>query len=144
MYFHLFLQNVKLIGYELANLLCNTTSETKFKIDMNKEYSGHEVFSYIIPEGINIIKKNIEIENGKLKSGHLDDSSLSFAKNSIIHFIWDKFGPNKTRRFIDDSQRLILNYLLIRGQTVGFGDIIVSDDMNNKISQVITNSIIWK
>jgi hypothetical protein len=41
---------------------------------------------------INIIKKNLEIENGKLKSGHLDDSSLSFAKNSIIHFIWD--NPN--------------------------------------------------
>ena len=133
---------VKIIGYEVANILCNTTSETKFNIKMNKEYTGHEVFSFIIPEGINILKKNFEIENGNLKSGHLDDSSLSFAKNSIIHFIWDKFGPNKTRRFIDDSQRLILNYLLIRGQTVGFKDTIVSEDMNKKIQQVITNSII--
>jgi DNA-directed RNA polymerase II subunit RPB1 len=134
--------NVKLMGFEIANILCNTTSETKFKIDMNKEYSGYDIFSHIIPEGINIIKKNIEIENGKLKSGHLDDSSLSFAKNSIIHFIWDKFGPNKTRRFIDDSQRLVLNYLLIRGQTVGFKDTIVSEEMGKKMEQVISNSII--
>ena len=135
--------NVKIMGYEIANILCNTTSETKFKIEMNKEYSGHDIFSHIIPEGINIVKKNLEIENGKLISGHLDDSSLSFAKNSIIHFIWDKFGPNKTRRFIDDSQRLILNYLLLRGQTVGYGDTIIeSKDMNQKISQIISNSII--
>jgi len=134
--------SVRIKGYEVANILCNTTSDTKFKIKMDKEYTGHEVFSHIIPEGINILKKNIEIENGILKSGHLDDSSLSFAKNSIIHFIWDKFGPNKTRRFIDDSQRLVLNYLLIRGQTVGFKDTILSDDMNKIVQQVITNSII--
>ena len=134
--------NVKIFGFEIANLLCNTTSDTKFKIIMDKEYSGYDVFSHIIPEGINIVKKNIEIENGKLKSGHLDNSSLSFAKNSIIHFIWDKYGPNKTRRFIDDSQRLILNYLLHRGQSVGFADIIVSDDMNHKIQQIVSNSII--
>lgn len=133
---------VKLKGYEVANILCNTTSETKSQIKMNKEYSGYEVFSHIIPEGINIVKKNLEIENGILKSGHLDDSSLSFAKNSIIHFIWDKYGPNKTRRFIDDSQRLVLNYLLIRGQTIGYEDTLVSDDMKNKINQIITNSII--
>jgi DNA-directed RNA polymerase II subunit RPB1 len=134
--------NVRIIGYEIANILCNTTSETKFKIKMNKEYTGHEIFSHIIPKGINILKKNIEIENGDLKSGHLDDSSLSFAKNSIIHFIWDKFGPNKTRKFIDDSQRLILNYLLLRGQSVGFGDTIISDNMKQKINQLTSNSII--
>ena len=134
--------NVRIKGYEIANILCNTTSTTKFKIQMDKEYTGHEIFSYIIPEGINILKKNLEIENGILKSGYLDESSLSFAKNSIIHFIWDKFGPNKTRRFIDDSQRLILNYLLLRGQTVGFKDILVSNDMTKIIQQVITNSII--
>ena len=134
--------NVKIMGYEVANILCNTTSETKFNIIMDKEYNGHEIFSHIIPVGINILKNKIEIENGIFKSGHLDKSSLSFAKNSIIHFIWDKFGPDKTRRFIDDSQRLVLNYLLLRGQTVGYKDIIISDDMTNKIEQIISNNIL--
>lgn len=133
---------VKLKGYDVANILCNTTSETKFNIKMDKEYTGHEIFSHIIPDGINILNKNLEIENGVLKSGRLNDSSLSFAKNSIIHFIWDKLGPSKTRRFIDDSQRIILNYLLLRGQTVGFKDIIVSKEMNEKMQQIITNSVI--
>ncbi len=139
--------NVRLKGWEVANILCNTTSDTKFAIEMDKEYTGHEVFSHIIPAGINNTKKSgdkitLQITNGKLIAGYLDKSSLSFAKNSIIHFIWDKYGPNKTRRFIDDSQRLVLNYLLTRGQTVGFGDTVVNKDIYEKIQQVITNKIL--
>ncbi len=139
--------NVRLKGWEVANILCNTTSDTKFAIEMDKEYTGHEVFSHIIPVGINNTKKSgdkitLQITNGKLTTGYLDKSSLSFAKNSIIHFIWDKYGPNKTRRFIDDSQRLVLNYLLTRGQTVGFGDTVVNKDIGEKIQQVITNKIL--
>ena len=139
--------DVKLMGWEVANLLCNTTSDTKMQIEMNRIYSGHEVFSHIIPVGINMFKKSgdkvmLEIVNGKLLQGFLDKSTLSFEKNSIIHFIWDKFGPSKTRRFIDDSQRLVLSYLLMRGQTVGFGDTLVDNKMESQIEQVITNKIL--
>lgn len=45
-------------GTTVANLLCNTTSETKNKINLQKEYTGNEIFSYIIQNGINVIKKN--------------------------------------------------------------------------------------
>ena len=139
--------DVKLWGWEVANILCNTTSETKMEIKMNKEYTGHEIFSHIIPVGINSTKKSgdkvtFQITNGKLTTGYLDKSSLSFAKNSIIHFIWDKFGPNKTRRFIDDSQRLVLNYLLMKGQSVGLKDTITDNDMGNKIKQIVNNKIL--
>jgi DNA-directed RNA polymerase beta' subunit len=139
--------NVRVKGWEVATILCNTTSDTKMNIEMNKVYTGHEIFSHIIPVGINNTKKSgdkitFQIVNGKLTIGYLDKSSLSFAKNSIIHFIWDKFGPNKTRRFIDDSQRLVLNYLLTRGQTVGFKDTVIDDKMNNQIQQIIANKIL--
>jgi DNA-directed RNA polymerase II subunit RPB1 len=138
---------VKMIGWEVANILCNTTSETKFDINMTKEYTGHQVFSHIIPVGINNTKKSgdkvtFQITNGQLTTGYLDKSSLSFAKNSIIHFIWDKFGPNKTRRFIDDSQRLILNYLLLRGQTVGFKDTLIDKKMEDQIMQIVNQKIL--
>jgi DNA-directed RNA polymerase beta' subunit len=138
---------VKMYGWEIATILANTTSETKFNIDMNKLYNGHEIFSYIIPVGINMLKKSgdktiIEIVNGQLKSGYLDSTALSNAKNSIIHFIWDKFGPNKTKRFIDDSQRLILHYLLYRGQTVGFKDILLNGNMGEQIDQLISNKLL--
>ena len=136
----------KLYGWEVANLLCNTSSTTKFKIKMEEQYTGHEIFSHIIPKGINITNKSggntLQITDGKLLSGYLNDSALSFKKNSIIHFIWDKYGPYKTKNFIDDAQRLVLNYLLIRGQSVGLGDTIISKDMKEKIKQIVSNKIL--
>jgi DNA-directed RNA polymerase beta' subunit len=136
----------KLYGWEVANILCNTSSTTKFKIKMTEQYTGHEIFSHIIPEGINITNRSggnmLQITDGKLLSGYLNDSALSFKKNSIIHFIWDKYGPYKTKNFIDDAQRLVLNYLLIRGQSVGLGDTIISKDMKEKIKQIVSNKIL--
>lgn len=139
--------STKLKGWEVANILCNTSSDTKMDIEMDKEYTGHQVFSHIIPEGINNTKKSgdkitFQIENGKLTTGYLDKSSLSFAKNSIIHFIWDKYGPSKTRRFIDDSQKLVLNYLLQRGQTVGFKDTVIDDKMEEQVQKIIAQKIL--
>jgi len=139
--------DVRVIGWEVANILSHTTSETFTQIKLNKLYTGHEIFSHIIPEGINNIKKSddkviLEISNGELKSGYLDKSSLSFAKNSIIHFIWDKYGPNKTRRFIDDSQRLVLSYLLLRGQTLSYKDIQTDVKIQEQIKLIINNELL--
>ncbi len=139
-------QDVRVKGHDVANFLCNTSSETKFEIDMNKIYTGHEIFSYIIPKGINILqikndKKTFEIVDGQLKVGKLDKSTLSKVKNSIIHFIWDKYGPNKTRKFIDDSQRLVLSFLAHRGFTIGFGDTLSTDKVNDLVKQMTNNKI---
>ena len=64
------------------------------EIEKDKYYNGQEIFSYIIPEGINnkIVKGDkvaFEIANGKIIKGVLDKSTLSTVKNSIIHFIWE-------------------------------------------------------
>ena len=142
----------QLYGWEVSNILCNTSFvDTRLgeniKIDMNKKYSGHNIFSYIIPNGINTIKKSgdkitFQIENGKLLNGFLDQSSLSLAKNSIIHFIWDKYGPNKTSKFIDDAQKLVLNYTLTYGITTGFKDVFMPKTFLDKISQIVSNKIL--
>ena len=136
------LPQIKILGSEASNFLCNTSSDTKNEIEKNKYYTGHEIFSYIIPYGINKKDKKIEIVNGILKSGLLDKNSLSTEKNSIIHFIWDKYGPNKTRRFIDDTQRLILNFLMSSGLSIGFHDCIIPMLIEDKVRQLINNIII--
>ena len=134
--------NTKIIGSEVANFLCCTTSDNKYEIEKNKYYTGHEIFSYIISKGINntVIKngkKEIEIIDGKLLTGVLNKKTLSKVKNSIIHFIWDKFGPDKTRRFIDDVQRLALAYLNYHGFTVGIKDCIIDKKLDDQIQLLI-------
>ena len=141
-------KDVRIKGSDAANILCNTSSTTKDELDMDKEYTGQEVFSHIIPKGINNVKKNdkgeitFQIKDGQLLTGLLDKSSLSTAKNSIIHFIWDKFGPNKTRQFIDDAQKLILNFLMQRGMTISFKDSFLDKDFENKIKKLIDNTVL--
>jgi len=137
----------KLSGFDLSNLLSNTDIPVPKKFDKNKKYTGLEAFSFIIEDGINILKKSGEkvtckISNGIMEEGILDKSLLSFSKNSIIHFTWNKYGSEKTRRFIDNTQKFILNFLLMNGQTIGFGDVIVNNETNKKINDIIANTII--
>lgn len=139
--------NNKISGSDVSNFLCNTSSDTKFEINKNKTYTGHEIFSHIIPKGINNTvykndKKVVEIIDGELKLGTLDKNTLSTVKNSIIHFIWDKYGPDKTRRFIDDAQRLALAYLNYRGFTFGIKDCISSDVIDHQVKDLIRNKIL--
>ena len=139
--------NTKIKGSDVINFLCNTSSESKNEIDKNKFYTGHEIFSHIIPDGINTTvmkdnKKVLEIINGKLNFGILDKNTLSMVKNSIIHFIWDKYGPNKTRKFIDDSQRLALAYLNYHGFTFGIKDSMIDIKVDTEIKQIINNKIL--
>jgi len=140
--------NIRIKGSDAANILCNTSSITKSDLDMNKEYTGQEVFTHIIPKGINNVKKNdkgeitFQIKDGKLLTGLLDKSSLSTAKNSIIHFVWDKYGANKTRQFIDDVQKLVLNFLLQRGMTISFKDAFLEKDFEEKIKKLLDNTVL--
>lgn len=136
------------IPYEIAsNLLCNTSSTTKHEMLKNVALTGHQVFSHIIPNGINsTVKKGgniiFQIKNGELTEGLLDKSQLSTKKNSIIHYIWDKYGPNHTQHFIDDTQRLVLNYLLDKGLTVGLKDTFIPDTLTKEIKEIIHTKII--
>jgi DNA-directed RNA polymerase beta' subunit len=118
--------SVKLKGWEVANIIANTESKRLNEIDLEKEYTGHEIFSFIIPPNITNIGKGFQVINGVAKSGYFGKSAL-VGKNSIIHFIWDKYGPDLTRQFIDDAQKLVLNYLLVAGQTCGFGDCVIDN-----------------
>jgi len=130
-----------------ANLLCNTSSTTKNKLKKGETFNGKQVFSHIIPDGINSVKKKgkdiiFQIKNGELLEGVLDKSQLSTSKNSIIHYVWDKYGPTPTQKFIDDTQRLILNYLLNRGLTVGLKDCIIPNDLVRQLKEMIHTKIV--
>jgi|UniRef100_A0A6C0IUM0 DNA-directed RNA polymerase II subunit RPB1 len=131
----------------VCNILCSTTSKSKYNIKKGASLNGHEFFSHIIPDGINAIKKkdgkiSFQIKDGILLKGILDNASLSTKKNSIIHFIWDKFGPDKTRNFIDDTQRLILEYLMYQGLTIGFKDCLVDKEINKKLVTITDNKLL--
>jgi DNA-directed RNA polymerase II subunit RPB1 len=126
----------------VSNILSITNSKSQFNIDKSKNYTGKQLFSHIIPEGINSKKSGFQIKNGELIEGKLGKTELSKKKNSIIHYVWDKYGPKETKDFIDNSQRIVLYYLLSKGLTIGFKDTILDKEMDKKIINLVDTSIL--
>jgi DNA-directed RNA polymerase II subunit RPB1 len=110
------------------NLLSYTKKDIKTltNIKKNKNYTGKELFSNIIPNRINISRKNINIVNGVLNKGNLSKEYLGHSKKgSIVHNISQEYDRIETQEFIDNTQRLINNFNLWHGFSVGIGDIFV-------------------
>ena len=133
--------------HQACNILCSTTSKTKYSLKKGKALTGHEFFSQIIPRGINEIKSKddniyFQIKDGNLLKGILAKSTLSTVNNSIIHYIWDKYGPDLTSNFIDDAQKMILEYLMYQGLTIGFKDCIIEKSVTNKLFDIAKQKLL--
>ena len=121
----------------------------KLKIGL---WSGRTIFSTIIPN-INLVKKNnsfnlcktlkdkkenkVIIESGIIKQGVLDKSILGTKENGIVHIIFNQYGPDRARQFVDESQILLTKWMLMSGFSVGLGDIIPNVDKLEKMKNII-------
>lgn len=98
------------------------------KNGMSKTY---DIFSALLPNKLNIVQtdekgeKKLEIINGKLLKGTLTGKIVN---GVILPTILDQFGNDAATDFIDNLQRIIIQYLLSRGSTVGLKDVIISKE----------------
>jgi DNA-directed RNA polymerase II subunit RPB1 len=128
--------NMKLDWRNYMNMLSYTDFD-KFKEIKKKTHTGHELFTLILPPDINIKDNNLEIKDSILKSGRLTKDALGEKKNFAIHqIIWDAYGLNETKRFIDNSQRLIHNFNLYNGFSIGYGDACIDDSIKKDIDKL--------
>ncbi len=124
------------------NLLASTQLEDLPKISKKKDYWGKEIYSYLIPDKINLLKgpadkPTILVKNGIMEAGILGDDSLGVKKaNSLVQLVWDEYGVEPTRTFLDNTTKLANNFNMYHGMTVGIKDMYVSDNMYHKMQQV--------
>jgi DNA-directed RNA polymerase II subunit RPB1 len=129
------------IDWKSAMNIMSYTSIDDFKsFKKNKEYTGHELFSLIIPPKINVSrfddagKPTLTIKNGKLTEGYLTKDILgSGKKNNLTQLIWDAYSVEESKSFLDNTQRLINNFNLFNGFTVGIGDAGIPLDVEKQI-----------
>ena len=124
------------------------------KIKLSSEevpfWSGKDILSYIIPKNINLTMENdaygnvkndklnkVIIKNGKIISGGLDKSIFTKTSKGLIHTIYNDLGPERTKDFIDDLQKITAYFLLIEGFSVGIGDMVADENTYSKITDVI-------
>jgi DNA-directed RNA polymerase II subunit RPB1 len=141
---------------QMMNVLCEVSTfdgflpEPSYKIGETEFWSGKQMVSYIIPKNINLTMENasydnnkndklnkIVIKNGELISGAMDKGVFTKTSKGLIHTIFNDMGPLRTKDFIDDLQKIVTNFLLIEGFSIGIGDMIADNETNEKITSLI-------
>ena len=111
------------------------TSVDNFKNLEKKEYTGQELFSMIIPPKINLSKGEVKIVNGEIKAGKLSKDVLGAGKQNSIHqLIWDEYGAEETVKFLNNNQKLINNFNLYTGFSIGIDDIAIKKELEKQIN----------
>lgn len=114
----------------------------KFDNIPRKDYTGKEVFSYLIPKKINLLKGDpsnpkILVKNGILEAGLLGEDALGVKKkNSLVQLVWDEYGVETTKKFLDNTTKLANSFNMYHGMTVGIGDLYIPDSMYHEMTQL--------
>jgi len=149
---------VTLTEKQMFNLLANNL---KFTGDVPKpmynkggvmKWSGRQALSTIIPKNINVkgpnksyeptdTNKDLEnfviIENGELLQGIVDKTIYQNRTKGLIHSIYNECSPHETRIFFDNTQKMMCDWLVLSGFSVGISDLVVDDDTNIKLKEMI-------
>jgi DNA-directed RNA polymerase II subunit RPB1 len=123
-------------------------------------WTGKQIFSLLFPSTLNYYKKTnifreppaklklkgieknlhswfsdsmVVIERGKLLTGILDKKSLGVTGGSIIHTIFNDYGQDRTRHFIDQIQWIANHWLLHNGFSIGISDCILHKESSKTI-----------
>ena len=119
-------------------------------------WSGKQIFSLILPKELNIenfredtpeefedklnlMDNFIQIKNGELLQGIICKQTVGASKDGIVDDIWKRINPRKAKEFLGNCQKIINNFLLIKGWTVGISDMICDPNIKSEISKIIGN-----
>ncbi len=129
---------------DATQILSSTSYKGKIPVkeENGKKYvNGKDLFSLLIPDGINLEYKArccmncpkcekekcpndayVVIKNGRLKCGTIDENSIGVFKGKIVDHIARYYGANEARKFIDDITKMAIMSINMRGFTTGIDD----------------------
>lgn len=133
-----YLSQEKEIKWNDITLLLSTTNKLdeilNGEIEYEKRsYSGNELISLFLPDGMNLKFGDIEIKNGKIKEGSiLTGDIFKGKKGNILHYLSTAYDNSKYIEFVDNMQRISNMYLYaFHGFTIGINDFRVDEKIND-------------
>jgi DNA-directed RNA polymerase II subunit RPB1 len=122
---------------------------------LQKFYSGRKLLSMIMPKRLNIEMKGsqydenktkeenkehiISIRNGEILSGAFDKSVYQSRTKGIIHSTYSEYGAKETQKLFDHTQKLICDWLVYSGFSVGVSDLVVDQQTSVEFKNIIHN-----
>ena len=143
--FNLVMTNTKFIG---------NIPVPEFVDNKIKKWNGRQILSEILPPNLNIVNQNnqydedvkqndkqnlVKIENGIIKQGIFDKKIYQDRTNGLVHVSFNDNGQEEARHLFDNTQKLICNWLVYSGFSVGISDLVISKDIDNEMKTVIND-----
>jgi len=114
-------------------------------------FTGQQVLSQLLPPlNINMPNKGydkdkkaddpdniVKIVQGDIKQGTVDGTVYMTPGKGIVHVLYNDYGPKETSMFLDSLQRVVEDYLVLDGFSVGISDLVADDKTGVEIAKVI-------
>ncbi|MFZ8830532.1 MAG: DNA-directed RNA polymerase subunit A' [Candidatus Aenigmatarchaeota archaeon] len=111
------------------------------EIPDKEEFTGKEIFSVFLPKDFSIEYRGktgiVKIENGILTKGEIEKNGISAEGGVILDKMEKYYGKNFVKDFIYKIGLLGINYLDMKGFSLGISDLDVDDKVKVEISNVI-------
>ena len=138
---------------QTMNLLSNSskfTGELPSQSTDNYGTPGREILSTIIPPTIttNVSSEltsgesvTAQIKNGIItpNSGSLNKDAFQKMSTGIVHSVYNDIGIKETTALFDNTQRLICDFLVYNGFSVGVSDLMLSTKTKSMIDKVLND-----
>jgi DNA-directed RNA polymerase beta' subunit/intein/homing endonuclease len=121
-------------------------------IKPTKLWSGKQIMSILLPKGLNFVgfhsahpdseskqddlspsDTKVVIKNGTLISGIICKKTVGTSSGGIVHLIFNDYGPEHARTFLDNTSQLLNQWLIHHGFSVGIGDALITHDSQDKM-----------
>nr|QOI90401.1 DNA-directed RNA polymerase subunit 1 [Pyramimonas orientalis virus] len=101
-------------------------------------WKGRELLSSVLNPLINLkAGKGVNIKNGVITSGIVDKKLYQEMTYGLIQYVYNELGADECKALFDNTQRLICDWLVYNGFSVGISDLIVNDTTQNKLKDVV-------
>ena len=108
-------------------------------------WTGREVLSTVLPPTASLHMKteddaskfvadihDIRVVDGIIKSGVLSEKAFSKASVGLVHSTYNTLGPDAVIAMLNSTQKLICDWLVLSGFSVGVADMVIKRDTVDK------------
>lgn len=104
-------------------------------------WSGKQLTSMILPDVSITHLKDIKIVRGEITEGFLNDSSLGKKSSGIIQQIYNVYGTELMKRFMNDIEKVVTRYMTQESFSISFGDTLITKVQRKEVDRIINETI---
>ena len=143
--------NVQLNGKQVMNLLSNNNkfsgkmpdaipNDNGNDSESSHAWAGKSILSTVFAPTLNTQVGGAVIKNGQIakQSSQLNKKTYQAMTTGIVHSTLNDYGKDETRALFDNTQRIICDWLVYNGFSVGVSDLVLNTDTKDHISKALS------